>query len=284
MDTNVIKKPDTGITSTLPDVQNISDNRGIAIDRVGINNVSFPLMVDRKHGNAVQIAAKVDMFASLLHDAKGTNMSRFVEVLMKNSKTKINSEMFPVLLRELQQRMEADDIYVKMRFPYFVNRPSPVTKLPAVASYDCAFIGILKKDDYKFMIQTNIVAANVCPCSKVISKYGAHNQRIHIKSTIIPLRGNNGQMLWLEDLIEKVEAQASVPVYPLLKRPDEKYVTEKGYDNPKFVEDVIRDLAGAFNKWTLVDSYDLLVEADESIHPHNASAYLQSDNYPYSRS
>ncbi len=257
--------------SPIADVQNEPDTRHLAIDKVGIKNIRHPVRVkDRSQGEQHTIA-HFNMYVELPHNFKGTHMSRFVEILNGHD-LEISVESFKDMLTEMSARLEANTGHIEMSFPYFINKSAPVSGVHSLLDYQVTFIGEIHDGQHIMTIKVVVPVTSLCPCSKEISKYGAHNQRSHVT---IAVRTNT--FVWVEDLIDLVEKQASCELYGLLKRPDEKYVTERAYENPKFVEDMVRDVAACLNKDQRIDAYSVESENFESIHNHSAYAMIQRD-------
>ncbi|MBR0564641.1 GTP cyclohydrolase I FolE2 [Azoarcus sp. L1K30] len=256
----------------IPDVQSSVDRRQIAINKVGIKAVRHPIKVSDKSGGVQHTVATFNMYVGLPHNFKGTHMSRFLEILNGNER-EISVESFEPMLREMVTRLEAETGHVEMNFPYFINKSAPVSGVQSLMDYDITFIGsIVEGGRYEFTMKILVPVTSLCPCSKKISAYGAHNQRSHVTVT-----ATLNDHLWIEDVVQLVEGQASCEVYGLLKRPDEKYVTERAYDNPKFVEDMVRDVAGLLNSEPRIDAYAVESENFESIHNHSAYALIERD-------
>ena len=260
------------LANVMPDVQNSADSRQIAINKVGIKSIRHPVKVVDKSGGVQHTVANFNMYVGLPHNFKGTHMSRFIEILNGNER-EISVESFEPMLREMVQRLEAETGHVEMTFPYFINKAAPVSGVVSLMDYEVTFTGEIRAGgDYIFTMKVVVPVTSLCPCSKKISAYGAHNQRSHVTVTAV-LNGH----LWIEEAVQLVESQASCEVYGLLKRPDEKYVTERAYDNPKFVEDMVRDVAGLLNAESRVDAYVVESENFESIHNHSAYALIERD-------
>tara|TARA_Y100001936_G_scaffold253636_1_gene319649 strand:- start:5626 stop:6429 length:804 start_codon:yes stop_codon:yes gene_type:complete len=257
--------------SLIADVQSTPDTRQIAIDRVGIKAIRHPIKVTDKTGGVQHTIAMFNMYVNLPHNFKGTHMSRFVEIL-NNHDHEISVESFEKILRTMVERLETHSGHIEMTFPYFINKSAPVSKVKSLLDYDVTFIGEMKKKCYEFTMKVIVPIASLCPCSKKISDYGAHNQRSHMS---ISVRTNS--FIWIEDIIKIAEEKASCELYGLLKRPDEKYVTEKAYNNPKFVEDLVRDVAIELNKDPRIDAYTVESENFESIHNHSAYALIEQN-------
>jgi GTP cyclohydrolase I len=211
------------------------------------------------------------MYVHLPHNFKGTHMSRFVEILNMNER-EISIESFETILREMVKRLEAESGHVEMTFPYFINKSAPISGVTSLLDYEVTFIGEIKEDQFNITVKVIVPVTSLCPCSKKISDYGAHNQRSHVTVTACI-----NDFIWVEDLIRMVESQASSELYGLLKRPDEKFVTEHAYDNPKFVEDMVRDVAAQLNAEPRIDAYIVESENFESIHNHSAYALIERD-------
>ena len=259
-------------TNSIPDVQSSEDTRQLAINKVGIKSIRHPAKVLDKSGGVQHTVANFNMFVGLPHNFKGTHMSRFVEILNGHER-EISVENFETMLREMVERLEAETGIIEMSFPYFVNKIAPVSGVNSLLDYDVTLIGeITAKGEFKQTVKVLIPVTSLCPCSKKISAYGAHNQRSHVT-----VAAQINAFIWIEDIIQMVESQASCELYGLLKRPDEKYVTERAYDNPKFVEDMVRDIAVRLNEDRRVAAYVVESENFESIHNHSAYALIERD-------
>ena len=255
----------------LTDVQNSYDSRGVDIQKVGIKDVEIPLIVQRKNADNQSVYAKARVSVNLPKNYKGTHMSRFVEVLNKWSQKELLSDDIKGFLTETKKKLSATSAEVKFKFKYFIKKSAPVSKITSQQGYDCSFKGVIDGNEYKFYLGVKVPITTLCPCSKEISDYSAHNQRALVSLTVS--YPESSEQIWIEDLIELVEKSGSCEVYPLLKRRDEKYVTEKAYNNPKFVEDVIRDIVLKLRQNKLVNFFEVEVESFESIHNHSAWAY-----------
>ncbi len=258
------------MTKFLKDIQNLKDTRGIAIQKVGVKDVEIPLIIQRKNDSDQIVSAKARMSVSLPQNYKGTHMSRFMEVLDEWRAKNLLGVDIKGILKDVQQKLNAQSAHVRFNFKYFVKKEAPISKAQSVMGYDCSFEGNLQKDEYNFLLGVKVPVTTLCPCSKEISNYSAHNQRALIK---IIINYDENQHIWLEDLIKLAESCGSCELYPILKREDEKYVTEKAYDNPKFVEDVIRDVILKLKENKIIKSFEVECEAFESIHNHSAWAY-----------
>ncbi len=266
----LVSKSESELTK-IEDVQSKADTRHIAINKVGIKDIKHPVRVkDRSEGDQSTIAT-FNMYVFLPHNFKGTHMSRFVEIL-NNHEDEITVGSFQSILKDMALRLESDEGYIEMSFPYFVNKIAPVSKVESLMDYQVSFIGELKKNKVEMTIKVVVPVTSLCPCSKKISDYGAHNQRSHVTVTVAAR-----EFIWVEELIDLVENEASCELYGMLKRPDEKYITERAYDNPKFVEDMVRDVAERLNADTRVSSYTVESENFESIHNHSAYALVKKD-------
>jgi GTP cyclohydrolase I len=246
----------------------------MAINEVGIAGLRYPIAVwDQTHAKQDTIA-EISMAVALPAEVKGTHMSRLVEILDDHS-GELTQRTLPTLLRDIHRRLEANDARITVGFPYFLRRPAPVTGATALMDYACQFEARLSPHGQQFSLQVAVPVTSVCPCSKAISDYGAHNQRGTITIAVIPqVRQGEFDLIWIEDLVALAEASASSPVYPLLKRADERHVTMTAYDNPVFVEDMVRDVAAALRGDPRVASFTVEAVNDESIHNHAAFARI----------
>lgn len=258
-------------TQAIADVQSSRDTRQIPIDKVGIKDIRHPVRVrDRSSGDQHTIAT-FNMYVNLPHDFKGTHMSRFVQIL-NSHEYEIGVESFKDMLIEMTERLEAQAGHIEMTFPYFVNKQAPVSGVKSLIDYEVTFIGEVRDGKPCMLIKVVVPVTSLCPCSKEISDYGAHNQRSHVTVTV-----RTREFVWIEDVIDIVESEASCQLYGLLKRPDEKHVTEYAYDNPKFVEDMVRDVAARLNHDDRIGMYIVESENFESIHNHSAYALIEKD-------
>ncbi len=256
----------------MKDIQNLKDERNVDIQKVGIKHLELPLIIQRKNNSNQVVCARAKVNVSLPRDYKGTHMSRFVEVLTEWRNKNLLGVDIKGCLEEIIRRLEAKSGELEFKFTYFIDKLSPVTKLSSPMSYECIFKGRIENGNYKFILGTEVPVTTLCPCSKEISDNGAHNQRAFIR---VRVSYDEDKLIWLEDLIDMIESCASCPVYPLLKREDEKFVTEKAYSNPKFVEDVLRDVVVKLRNNEIVKEFEVECEAFESIHNHSAWAYQQ---------
>jgi GTP cyclohydrolase I len=252
------------------DVHALADTRALPINRVGIKDISHPVRVRDRAAGEQHTVATFNMYVSLPHAFKGTHMSRFVEIL--HAEREISVESFRGMLRTMTERLEADSGHIEMSFPFFVMKRAPVSGVESLMDYRAALLGEHHQGHTKLWIRVTVPVTSLCPCSKRIADYGAHNQRSHITISV-RLRSH----MWIEELIEIAEGAASCELYGILKRPDEKYVTERAYDNPKFVEDLVRDVAARLNEEARVSAYVVEAENFESIHNHSAYARIERD-------
>lgn len=252
----------------MKDIQNLKDSRNIAIDKVGVKDIRYPIVVLDKANKYQHTIASINMYVDLPRHFKGTHMSRFVEILNEHRR-EITIENFPNIMKKMKERLNANSAHLEVEFPYFIEKEAPVSKAKSLMEYRCRFIGTLsnKKD---IVLEITVPITTLCPCSKEISEKGAHNQRGAVK-VAFRFKG----FIWLEDVIELIEGCASSPVYALLKREDEKFVTEKAYNNPMFVEDVVREIALKMMENKNVGWFRIEAENWESIHNHSAYASLE---------
>ena len=260
-----------GRVAGMPDVQSLSDARQVAIDRVGVKDVTYPIRLRTPDGGEQTTVATINMYVALPHHQKGTHMSRFLEVLNEETSEPVSPDRIPQIARAICKRLHAAEAHFEARFTYFIQKKAPVTGAPGLMDYQVTFECTANGDE-DFVMGVGAPATSLCPCSKEISVYGAHNQRCRVEARV-RVKG----MMWIEDLVEILEGAASHPVYAVLKRPDEKFVTEKAYENPKFVEDIVRDLAVALEREKRVEWFQINSENFESIHNHNAYAQITRD-------
>jgi GTP cyclohydrolase I len=255
--------------STLPDHAAEADDRGLPIDRVGITDLRYPVQVlDRAQGMQATVAL-LGLYVGLPHHFKGTHMSRFVEIL-NEVRGELTFRTMPGILDAIRRRLEADDAWLEMDFPYFVTKKAPVSGAESLMEYRARFVGHRGPDGADYTLGVTVPVKSLCPCSKAVSDRGAHNQR-----SLVHIDVRAGDFVWLEDLIDAAEASASSPLYALLKRDDEKYVTEYAYDHPKFVEDLVRDTVLALLKLPDIRWLKVRAENHESIHNHSATAEIE---------
>ena len=261
----------TNTTEVMADVQSSKDNRAIAINKVGIKDIRHPVQVKDRTGKIQHTVANFNMYVDLPHHFKGTHMSRFVEIL-NNHDWEITVDSFKTMLTEMTSRLDADCGHIEMTFDYFVNKTAPASGVQSLLDYSVTMIGAREHGVNLINVKVVVPVTSLCPCSKKISDYGAHNQRSHVTVNV-----QTDDFIWIEEIIDIVEKQASCELYGLLKRPDEKIVTERAYDNPKFVEDIVRDIAAKLNDDTRINAYVVESENFESIHNHSAYALIERD-------
>lgn len=258
-------------TSPIEDVQSRSDSRHIPINKVGVKDVYHPVRVKQRAAGEQHTIANFNMYVALPHNFKGTHMSRFVEILHKHER-EISVDSFGVMLKEMTTHLNAEVGHIDMTFPYFVMKKAPATGVESLMNYQATLIGEYSHGKSSLWLKVVVAATSLCPCSKAISDYGAHNQRSHITLT-----ARINEHMWLEELIDIAEQEASCEVFGILKRADEKFVTERAYDNPKFVEDIVRDLAVRLDNESRIRAYIIETENFESIHNHSAYALIEKD-------
>ncbi|MDR2793089.1 MAG: GTP cyclohydrolase FolE2 [Treponema sp.] len=251
------------------DVQNQADTREIPLDKVGVKGLEYPICVLDKKNKAQHTTATVNLFANLPKHFKGTHMSRFIEIFHQY-RNDLTMSMFLNMLADIRQDLDAEASFGEIYFPYFLEKTAPVSALSGMMSYRCSYQGEVTAHDRHFTVSISVPVTTVCPCSKAISERGAHNQRGIVKVGL-----ELGPFFWIEDIIAIVEQAASSPVYSLLKREDEKFITEHAYDNPKFVEDVVRDVYISVRNTKKFPRFSVEVENFESIHNHSAFAYAE---------
>jgi GTP cyclohydrolase I len=251
------------------DIQNQPDKRNIPLAKVGVKGLEYPIRVLDKVNKNQYTTAKVDLFANLPRHFKGTHMSRFIEIFHQYRQD-LSMQRFLAMLENIRLTMEAESSFGSISFPYFIEKKAPVSGLPGMMNYQCCYQGEKIASGEWFTVSVTVPITTVCPCSKAISERGAHNQR-----GIVTVMVEQGPFFWIEDLIDIVEKSASSPVYSLLKREDEKFITEQAYDNPKFVEDVVRDVLASVKALNKFPSFSVTAENFESIHNHSAFAYAE---------
>lgn len=265
-------RDESNLSNPIPDIQSTPDTRKIAISRVGVKGVRYPLTIKTSTGTQSTVGLW-NMYVHLAETQKGTHMSRFIVLLDElNLQGALDMPLFVGLLHKMTSLLDAEDGRIEVAFPYFINKTAPVSGVQSLMDYEVSIMGEIKNDQIETTIKVVVPVTSLCPCSKKISNYGAHNQRSHI--TISALISAD---ISIDQLIANVEAQASSELYGLLKRPDEKFVTERAYDNPKFVEDLVRDVAGILNADPSILAYTLEAENFESIHNHSAYAFIEND-------
>ncbi|MGH8251569.1 MAG: GTP cyclohydrolase FolE2 [Steroidobacteraceae bacterium] len=257
------------VTPIIDDVQGRADTRRIPIDRVGIKDIYHPVRVKDRSGGEQHTIANFNMYVHLPHDFKGTHMSRFVEILNEHER-EISVESFNEMLEQMTGRLDSGAGHLEMTFPYFVMKQAPVSGVQSLLDYRATLAGELEDGRIQTWLKVVVPVTSLCPCSKQISDYGAHNQRSHITISV-----RIAEHVWIEELIDIAEQEASCELYGILKRPDEKFVTERAYDNPKFVEDMVRDIAVRLNDDERIRAYVIESENFESIHNHSAYARIE---------
>jgi GTP cyclohydrolase IB len=258
------------IVTDIEDVQGRADTRRLPINRVGIKDIRHPVRVKDRSAGEQHTIANFNMYVSLPHNFKGTHMSRFVEIL--HGEREISVESFRAMLEKMTDRLEADTGHIEMSFPFFVMKKAPVSGVESLMDYQATLIGERHNGETEMWVRVVVPVTSLCPCSKKISAYGAHNQRSHVT-----IKAKLRSHLWIEEIIGIAESEASSELYGILKRPDEKYVTERAYDNPKFVEDMVRDVAARLNADERIAAYTVESENFESIHNHSAYALIERD-------
>ena len=253
----------------LIDTQKERDHRELRIDKVGVRNLRFPIRIRDKAQAHQDTIATIGMFVDLPHHLKGTHMSRFIEVINTHGNV-VHVENIHEILTAMQERLDAQNAHLELDFPFFLKKAAPATGKTGLLDYNAKFDATANGSEIDFVLEVRTLVTTLCPCSKAISVHGAHNQRGEV---IVQLRSS--ETIWIEDVIELVEASASSELFSLLKRPDEKYVTERAYENPVFVEDLVRNVATRLNAHPHVTWYKVEVENFESIHTHNAYACIE---------
>lgn len=252
----------------MADVQGSPDTRRISIDKVGIKDIRHPVRITDRSGGEQHTVATFSMYVELPHDFKGTHMSRFVQILNQHER-EISVRTFRHMIGEMTDLLEAEKGHIEMRFPFFISKKAPVSGVESLIDYDVTLIGEMVKGRSTIHLKVLVPVTSLCPCSKEISRYGAHNQRSHVTVSV-----ESSAFIWIEEVVDIVEGEASSELYGLLKRVDEKHVTERAYENPKFVEDMVRDIAARLNDDDRVKAYTVEAENFESIHNHSAYAQI----------
>lgn len=254
----------------MKDVQAQPDYRGVPLPMVGVRNIHLPLWIEMKDGGHQPVSAVASLSADLPEQTRGTHMSRFVQNISLWNRKKISSREIRDILWDLRISLYARRVEVALTFRYFINKLSPVTAQNAVMDYLCEFKGLQEEENFTFLLGLEVPVNLLCPCSKEIAEYGAHNQRALIR---VRIESDKDAFIWIEDLVSSLEALGSVPLYPLLKREDEKHVTEKAYQNPRFVEDVVRDAVLLLRSDQRIRWFEVECLSAESLHNHDAFAY-----------
>lgn len=252
------------------DIQNETPRQTLDIDKVGVRNIEYPISVMDKTKQVQPTIAQVSMYVNLPGILRGTHMSRFFSILNKH-RGLITQQILKSILHEMMETLEAKSSHIEIRFPYFIEKPAPVSGNKSIMNYHCGFFArMTSEQDFDQYFEVHVPVLNLCPCSKEISRVGAHNQR-----SIVTVRICSKRLVWMEDIVELVEESASSPLYSLLKREDEKYITEHSYEKPRFVEDVVREIAYRLNRLPRLNWYEVESENFESIHNHNVYAYIR---------
>ncbi len=256
----------------MKDVQNEKDSRNIPINKVGVNNVKYPISVIDINGTVQHTLATINMYVDLPHHYRGTHMSRFLEVIRKHS-VNLNLHNLDAMLKDIKKLFECEVAHLEISFPYFLQKKAPVSKIESPFEYECKVECELDNTEkLKLITQVKVPVHTMCPCSKEISNFGGHNQRADV---IIKIKSS--KLVWFEELIEIAEESSSAPIFTLLKRSDEKFITEKAYQNPRFVEDVAREVVLRLKDDPRIKWYSVEVISYESIHKHNAYACILKD-------
>lgn len=258
-------------TLNMPDMQQSRDYRNIPISKVGVKNISYPIVVQDRQSTLQHTVATVDLYVDLPHQFKGTHMSRFVEILNRH-REQIGLERLEPMLKEMRKRLGAETAHLRVEFPYFIDKEAPVSKARSLMEYTCAFDASMVGDQLDFVLEVKVPVTSLCPCSKELSRFGAHNQR-----SIITVKVRYTDFVWIEELVELIEQCGSSPLYALLKRADEKHVTEQAYLNPRFVEDLVREAYLKLSSLEHIVWFSVEAENFESIHNHSAYAAVEMD-------
>ena len=255
------------------DIQGEKDSRGVALERVGLRGFRQPIEVMDRRNAKQATTAVIDVSVDLPSDSRGTHMSRFVEVLNEH-RGEFTMHTIPTILERLCSRLDANRAFLEVRFTYFAERCAPVSGASALMDYECGFKGSLDAGTSDFSQEVSVPLTSLCPCSKAISDYGAHNQRGTLRLDVRPALAPTGQpeLIWIEELVELAEQCGSAPLYPLLKREDERFVTMQAYDNPVFVEDMVRNAAVRLREDPRVGQFQVEAVNEESIHNHSVFA------------
>ena len=256
--------------TAMPDMQKRSDSRRIPIAKVGVKDISYPVVVMDKNRSLQHTVARVNMYVDLPHQFKGTHMSRFVEILNRH-REQIALDKLETILDEMKAKLGAASAHLEIQFPYFIDKQAPVSKARSLMEYTCEFNASMT-DTLDFVLGVKVPLTSLCPCSRELARFGAHNQR-----SIMTVRVRYKEFIWIEDLVELIEQCGSSPLYSLLKREDEKFVTEQAYENPRFVEDMVRE---AYSRLAAIDNitwFSVETENFESIHNHSAYAAVELD-------
>ena len=252
----------------MKDIQKTHDTRNIPIDKVGVKDISYPIVVMDRKKKFQHTVARINMYVDLPHQFKGTHMSRFIEIL-NSYREEIALDKLEIMLAEMKKKLGATTAHLEMEFPYFIEKRAPISRARSLMEYTCSFSATLS-EGFDFVLGIRIPVTSLCPCSKELSAYGAHNQR-----SIISIKVRYSSFIWIEELVSAVEECGSSPVYSLLKRVDEKHVTEQAYENPKFVEDIVREVTEKLLAEPAITWFSVEAENFESIHKHSAYACIE---------
>lgn len=254
----------------MPDMQKSPDHRKIPIAKVGVKDITYPVVVMDKNRAIQHTIARVNMYVDLPHHFKGTHMSRFVEILNRH-REQIALDKLETILEEMKSRLDSSSAHLEIQFPYFIDKQAPVSGARSLMEYSCEFNASMT-DKLDFVLGVKVPLTSLCPCSKELSRYGAHNQR-----SVMTVRVRYRDFIWIEDLVELIEKCGSSQLYSLLKRSDEKYVTEQAYENPRFVEDMVREAYSRLAEIENITWFSIETENFESIHNHSAYAAVELD-------
>lgn len=255
----------------LEDVQSQTDDRNITLEKVGVKRLFYPITVlDRSNGSQ-QTVAEVEMSVEVPHSFRGTHMSRFIEILNQHRGEITMNTMGPIL-KKMRRALSAERAEMTLKFPYFIEKKAPISKAKSLMSYECRFFGGFDGNHQDFVLTMVIPVTTLCPCSKAVSVKSAHNQR-----SLVTVAIRFGAFLWIEDIIKLVEESGSAEVYALLKRPDEKFLTERAYENPRFTEDLVREVVVKLDACPEIIWFAVECESLESIHAHSAYAFFKKD-------
>jgi GTP cyclohydrolase I len=252
----------------LLDIQSKHDKRNIPVDRAGVKNLRYPITVLDRTNKIQHTVGSINMYVSLPHRFRGTHMSRFIEILNEHHR-ELHIDTIEEILQKMKDRLHAQEAHMEVVFPYFIEKTAPVSGAKSLMEYRCSYRGTLS-DKADFILSVEIPVTTLCPCSKELSDRGAHNQR-----SIVTIRIRSRKLVWIEEIVSYAEESASSPLYALLKRRDEKAVTERAYDNPMFVEDIVREIASKCNTESRIIWYSVESENFESIHNHSAYACIE---------
>lgn len=263
----------TSVTTSpapMPDMQKRPDNRRIPIAKVGVKDITYPIVVMDKNHTLQHTVARINMYVNLPHHFKGTHMSRFVEILNKY-REQIALDKLETMLEEMRSKLGSESAHLEIQFPYFIDKAAPVSGAKSLMEYNCEFSASMT-DKLDFVLGIKVPLTSLCPCSRELSRFGAHNQR-----SIMTVRVRYSGFIWIEDLVELIEQCGSAPLYSLLKRADEKFVTEQAYENPRFVEDMVREAHSRLSALDNITWFSVEAENFESIHNHSAYAAVELD-------